>query len=338
MINFVKRKIKTLTLGEKLKKIREDAGISLSDISINTKVKREYLEKIEEGNYAELPFDVYVKGFLRSYAKYLNLNPEIVISQFNKEIGVRDNVKKYQEKSKEVDKFKIPSLIITPKMTSIFLSSLVVLIGAGYFYLEVNDFSKEPNLSLENSNFNEIVESSSLEIRGKTDFENKVTINNQPILVDSEGNFQEKIGLQNGLNEITVEAFNKFNKKTQKNINIIAEYETETEVAGADKEKETRFDVELESREEEVELFLKKDNEEKGKKNIIYPGTNLKFKVEKEFKINSSNPSDTYVRINSNDFFVLSEGKNQKLEEFNINKEGIVSEEESLSEIDKNNN
>jgi len=337
MINFVKRKIKTLTLGEKLKKIREDSGISLSDISINTKVKKEYLEKIEKGNYEDLPFDVYVKGFLRSYAKYLKLDPEKVIFQFNKEIGVRENVKKYQEKNREISKFKIPNLIITPKMTSIFATGLVILIGFTYFYLEVDSFSKEPNLKIENSNFNSVVRDSSLEIEGQTDFENKIVINNQPVYVNEVGDFKERIGLQNGLNEITVEAFNKFDKKTQKIINVIAEYKTEANVAGAEEENKP-FEVEIESRQAEVEISFKKDTEEKFKKTVLHPGISLKLKVEEKFEINPSNPSDTYVKINNNDFFVLSEKEDQNLEEFNINKRGIVSEEEKISEIDENNN
>lgn len=338
MINFVKRKIKTLTLGEKLKKIREDAGVSLSEIAINTKVKKEYLEKIEEGNYNDLPFDVYVKGFLRSYAKYLKLDSEKVVAQFNKEIGVRENVKKYQDKSKEINKIKIPSFVVTPKMASFFLSALVVLIGFVYFYLEVDSFSKEPNLSIENSNFNSVIRDSSLEIKGKTDFENKITINNQPVYVDENGNFQERIGLQNGLNEIIIEAFNKFDNTSEKVINVVAEYETETEVAGMEDELENlNFEVEIESRSEEVKILTKKDEQENFRESIIYPEMNLKFKVEEKFQISSSNPSDTYVRINSNDFFVLGE-ENQNEEKFIINKEGIISEEDGLSEIDENNN
>lgn len=334
MIEFVKRKIKTLTLGEKLKKIREEAGVSLSEIAINTKIKREYLEKIEEGKYNELPFDVYVKGFLRSYAKYLGLDSEKVVGQFNKEIGVRENVKKYQDKSKEINKFKIPSLIITPKMTSVFLSGLIVLIGFVYFYLEVDSFSKEPNLVLEKDSFSSVIRDSSLEIKGQTDFENKITINNQPVYVDAEGNFREKIGLQNGLNEITVEAFNKFENKTQKIINVIAEYETEvkTEVAGEEDEKNKEFDFEIESRGEEIEILIKKDDQGEFKENTLYPDMSLKFKVLEKIEISSGNPQETYVKINENDFFVLSE-EAQNEDIFIINKKGIISEEEGNSEI-----
>jgi cytoskeletal protein RodZ len=337
MIEFVKRKIKTLTLGEKLKKIREEAGVSLSEIAINTKIKREYLEKIEEGKYNELPFDVYVKGFLRSYAKYLGLDAEKVVGQFNKEIGVRENVKKYQNKSKEINKFKIPSLIITPKMTSIFLSVLIFLVGFAYFYLEVDSFSREPNLNLEKSSFNSIVKDSSVEIKGKTDFENKITINNQPVYVDNEGNFREKVGLQNGLNEIKVEAFNKFENKTEKIINVIAEYEAEikTEVAGEKAEENKEFEVEIESREEEVEILIKKDDQEEFKESVLYPEMSLKFKVLEKIEINSGNPQDTYVKINGEEFFVLSE-EAQNQNSFIINKKGVVSEEEGNSETGKN--
>jgi cytoskeletal protein RodZ len=336
MIEFVKRKIKTLTLGGKLKKIREEKGVSLSEIAINTKIKREYLEKIEEGKYNELPFDVYVKGFMRSYTKYLGLDSEKVIKQLNKEIGIRENVKKYQDKSRKKNKFKIPSLIITPKMTSIFLTGLIILIGFTYFYLEVDNFSKEPNLILDKSSFSAVISDSFVEIKGKTDFENKVIINNQPVYVDNEGNFKEKVGLQNGLNEIKVEAFNKFENKTEKIINVIAEYETEikTEVAGEGAEKNGEFEVEIESREDEIKIFLKKDNQEDFRERMLYPEMSLKFKVLEKLEINSGNPQDTYVRIDESEFFVLGE-ETPNQDSFIINKKGIVSEKEGNSEIEE---
>ena len=71
---FVKKSVETLTLGEKLKKIRSERRIGLTDISRFTKIQLKYLEDIEEGRYEKLPSDVYVKGFLKSYAKFLGVN------------------------------------------------------------------------------------------------------------------------------------------------------------------------------------------------------------------------------------------------------------------------
>ena len=71
MNGFTKKNIETLTLGEKLKKLRSERRISLGDVSRNTKIQIKYLEFIEEGAYDKLPADVYAKGFLKSYAEFL---------------------------------------------------------------------------------------------------------------------------------------------------------------------------------------------------------------------------------------------------------------------------
>ncbi len=329
MTSFIKRKIETLTLGEKLKKIREKSGISLVEVATQTKIKKEYLEKIEKSDYEKLPFDVYVRGFLRNYARYLNLDSEKVVNQFNREIGVRDNIKKYQtRKNSDENRFNFPSLVITPKMVSVFFSILVVLIGFSYFYFEVDSFSKDPSLIIENPLSDQIVKDSSIEVVGKTDFENKITINNEAIFVDSDGFFREKIGLQQGVNEITIEAFNKFGKINSKKINLIANYEIETVVAGeADisKDKETDdFQVEIETRENSIRLFYQLKNQEE-KETIIYPGTSFRIKVEDEIKISSSKASDTYVKINGEDFFAINSEKKtgNDFKTINLNKKGV---------------
>jgi len=326
MIGFVKRKVKSLTLGEKLKKIREKSGISLAEIVTHTKIKQDYLEKIEAGDFEKLPFDVYVKGFLRSYAKYLDLDPEKVIAQFNKEVGVRENVKKYQKnKNKKID-FKIPTVVITPKMISIFLSGLIVLSGFSYFYLEVDNFSKEPVLVLENLDSNQTTKSNSMRIAGFTDFENKVTINGELVFIGPEGKFDEVIGLQKGLNEIKVEAFNKFGKSTKKIIHVSADYELA--ILGLSDEKQPskkEFFAEIEVRETNGELTLKIDQGEL-QTSILYPGNILKIKVTDELEISSSKPNNTYVKINKEDFFVLDKQENN-YKKIIINKEGISNSE-----------
>lgn len=311
MVGFIKRKVKSLTLGEKLKKIREEAGISLAEIATYTKIKQSYLEKIEAGDFEKLPFDVYVKGFLRSYAKYLDLDAEKVIQQFNKEIGVRENVKKYQKKGKNKLNFTVPNLTITPKMASIFFSVIIIIIGISYFYLEVDRFSKEPTLIIESPDSNKNIENSSIEIIGSTDFENKVTINNQPVYVDSEGKFKEIVGLQKGFNEIVIKAFNKFDKNSQKIVNVVANYDLEVLGTVAEEKKEPlleEFIVEIENRNKANQIIIKVDEGEE-QKNFLNPGIFLKIKFKEKLEISSGKANNTYVKINEGDFQAMDENE-----------------------------
>lgn len=69
------------TLGELLKKAREEQNLSLDDISVLTKVKEKYLIAIEANNFDVLPSAVQKKGFVRAYARALGLDPRPLIEQ-----------------------------------------------------------------------------------------------------------------------------------------------------------------------------------------------------------------------------------------------------------------
>ncbi|MCD6303077.1 MAG: helix-turn-helix domain-containing protein [Anaerolineae bacterium] len=62
-------------LGEKLRQAREEQGLSLADVEERTHIRREFLEALENGDYARLPEPVYVRGFVRGYAGALGLEP-----------------------------------------------------------------------------------------------------------------------------------------------------------------------------------------------------------------------------------------------------------------------
>jgi len=68
--------------GKTLKEIREGMGIDLKTISIETKINMRILEWIEEETFDRLPAMVYLKGFLRAYAKSLDLDPQRVVDGY----------------------------------------------------------------------------------------------------------------------------------------------------------------------------------------------------------------------------------------------------------------
>ncbi len=69
-------------LGAFLQQAREKMGLSIADIAEITKIRKRYLVAIEQGKTKELPDEVYLRGFLRSYAKALGICPEEIISLY----------------------------------------------------------------------------------------------------------------------------------------------------------------------------------------------------------------------------------------------------------------
>ena len=68
--------------GSHLKNIRLARGSSLDEISAATKVKKAYLEAIECDDVKSFPAPVFMKGFLKAYAKALGLDPEEISSRY----------------------------------------------------------------------------------------------------------------------------------------------------------------------------------------------------------------------------------------------------------------
>ena len=108
MNGFIKKSIGTLTLGEKLKKLRSERRISLSEVSKHTRIQVKYLEYLEEGQYEKLPVDVYVRGFLKNYADFLAIDANVLIRLYEKEREIKKNLekgKKGEEKHPAADSF-----------------------------------------------------------------------------------------------------------------------------------------------------------------------------------------------------------------------------------------
>lgn len=73
----------SLTLGEKLRQAREERGISISEVSEQTRISSLYLESIENNNYKPLPGGIFNKGFLKTYAKYIGFDEQEAILEYN---------------------------------------------------------------------------------------------------------------------------------------------------------------------------------------------------------------------------------------------------------------
>lgn len=73
------------TIGERLQHARKRAGLSVADLSARTKIRATLLEAIEREDFARLPPGLLTRGFLRAYAREVDLDPDSVVRQFQAE-------------------------------------------------------------------------------------------------------------------------------------------------------------------------------------------------------------------------------------------------------------
>jgi len=70
--------------GPQLKRFRLQRGVDLDEVVEVTKINPLYLRALEEERFQELPAEVYVRGFLISYARFFELPAEPILSSFLK--------------------------------------------------------------------------------------------------------------------------------------------------------------------------------------------------------------------------------------------------------------
>jgi hypothetical protein len=68
--------------GRYLKAVREARGARLDDIALATKIATRYLKAIEENAFEKLPAAVFVKGYVREIADYLEIDSEAVVAGY----------------------------------------------------------------------------------------------------------------------------------------------------------------------------------------------------------------------------------------------------------------
>jgi cytoskeleton protein RodZ len=70
------------SFGEYLARERSLRNITLEEISQRTRISMRVLQALEEERWDELPADVYVRGFLRTYSRYLGLDENEVLVRY----------------------------------------------------------------------------------------------------------------------------------------------------------------------------------------------------------------------------------------------------------------
>lgn len=82
-----------LGIGAALREARDAKGWALEDVGRTTKIRSEYLRALEAEEFVRMGGDVYAKGFLKSYALALGLDPEPLLVIYRRRVqGTADEL------------------------------------------------------------------------------------------------------------------------------------------------------------------------------------------------------------------------------------------------------
>lgn len=72
------------TVGQILKAAREKRGYSISEVALHTRIGARYLTALEEDRYETFPSETHITGFIRSYARHLEIDPDNLIGIYKR--------------------------------------------------------------------------------------------------------------------------------------------------------------------------------------------------------------------------------------------------------------
>lgn len=202
----------TKTVGELLRLEREGQRVTLSQLSREIRVKEAFLEALEENRFSDLPAAVFVKGYVKAYARVLGFDPQPMLGLLRRDFGesakgklvAQEFLKPVIRKSRTTS----PLNLATSGVVGVFLV-LFLYIGIRWY-----GFISPPKVSLFEPAEDSVVSSQVL-VKGLSEPEILVTVNAQPVPVTADGSFEAQITLPTeGISTITVEAKDKREKTT----------------------------------------------------------------------------------------------------------------------------
>lgn len=154
------------TIGERLQQARQRIGLSLDEVSDKLKIRKDWFIKVEANEFdSKLP-SVYAKGFLRSYVRFLKLNENAILSEYeaihnDEQASNRISLGHLRIESLEekmdttgpqisnLDLQESSAKYVKPIFQFVYFKKLIWIVAISFFlgivYLMLNHFKKEEN-------------------------------------------------------------------------------------------------------------------------------------------------------------------------------------------------
>lgn len=207
-----------ITIGTFLNVARKEKNITFEKLESVTKIKRSFIKAMENEDWDNLPDYSVVLGFVRNISGSLDVSVNTALALLR-----RDYPPKTLKVTPSQDVEKKFSW--SPKLTFFVGVGLFLIVLLGYLGFQYAGFVGSPQLVVNKPKEEEIVLSSNVLVEGTTETDAKVEVNNQPILVDADGNFKGNVEILKDTEEIIIKAISRSGKETVINRKIVVEFD-----------------------------------------------------------------------------------------------------------------
>lgn len=208
-------------ISQTLKNERLARHLTLEEVEKSTKIKLVYLRAIEAGNFTSLPSKSYALGFVKNYAKFLDIPEEKTVPLFRREyeLGQREEfMPRFRKTQDKIGKRRIFNIRFA-------VAAAVLLVIVAFMIFQFSSFFLGPKLEISAPREGEEIIGNVIQLEGHTDPSATVTVNDEEAYVGLDGKFQKTIYEFEGKRKITITSKNRFNNSTTKEINITVKRE-----------------------------------------------------------------------------------------------------------------
>lgn len=196
-----------ITIGKYIKEKRMAKKLSLRKLGQQTRIRENFISAIEEEKWDLLPEKAVVTGFVKSLAGALEINLNQAMALFR-----RDYPQKPIKLNPTPD---LPSKFIwSPRLTFILGSLGVFLLVSVYLMFQYINFVKAPGLTVFEPSEGQVIVGEKFSVKGETDPEATVIVNNQPAVVSENGKFETELEVDEKTSRVQIIARSRTGKET----------------------------------------------------------------------------------------------------------------------------
>lgn len=202
-----------LPLGERLRGLREQAGMSVEEAARKMKTSSRYVRALEEGDWRAFSAKVYIQGAARRMAHIFGCaDADVFATACGREWDIACGA------SGKTD-FSMPRAVadprrfmLTPRRLGIGASVGMAVMLIVFLGIRLIAFTAAPGLTIYSPADESMFNTPIVEVRGETEKESSLTVNGREITLDEQGNFDEEIELPPGAVALHFISRNRFGK------------------------------------------------------------------------------------------------------------------------------
>lgn len=292
-------------VGQLLKEARDRKNLSLEEAEKATRIRKKILTFLEDSNWEKLPSPTFIKGLLKNYGEYLDLDTNNLLAFFRREY----EEPKVQKNVPPV-KVKKPRIRFTPQVITLLAFVAIFLSGGLYLFSQYRSFTAAPLLEVSEPANNVKNETLDINFVGKTYPDAILKINGQTIQLSPGGTFSVAVSLVEGINTIIVTAENRFGQISTDKRTVVVEDKESTE---KDQNQDSDVSLTLNIGPGAANVRIEAD----GKnifEGVLVTGSSKNFSADERIKVFTSNAGSTKIIFDGKEEVLGKEGESLERE------------------------